>query len=68
MRKKASYFLRWKRGGSHTEMSKIIPKERVKAALNFEETDIVPYDLPIDILILPSRCNLGVNFKAGEDR
>jgi len=29
-------------------MSKIIPRERVKAALNFEETDIVPYDLAIE--------------------
>ena len=29
-------------------MSRIIPRERVKAALNFEETDIVPYDLTIE--------------------
>jgi uroporphyrinogen decarboxylase len=29
-------------------MSTIIPRERVKAAFNFEETDIVPYDLPIE--------------------
>ena len=29
-------------------MSKITPRERVKAALDFEETDIVPYDLPIE--------------------
>ena len=29
-------------------MSNIIPRERVKAALNFEETDIIPYDLAIE--------------------
>jgi uroporphyrinogen decarboxylase len=29
-------------------MSTITPRERVKAAFNFEETDIVPYDLPIE--------------------
>lgn len=29
-------------------MSTITPRERVKAALNYEETDIVPYDVPIE--------------------
>jgi uroporphyrinogen decarboxylase len=37
-----------KKTGGGTTMNKIIPRERVRAAFNFEETDIVPYDLAIE--------------------
>jgi len=33
-------------------MSKITPRERVKAAFDFEETDIVPYDIAIEPEVL----------------
>ena len=49
-------------------MNKIIPRERVKAALNFEETDMVPYDQPGDILIQLLKYAFGVNRKAGENK